>query len=184
MIFALAAFAWVGSTRAGEIHNAAALGELEKVKTILTGRPELANSRDNNGWQPIHHAAYGGNKEILELLLTYKADINAKVEQRHPAGGNLNWTPLHIAADRGRIEVVRYLIEKGANLEAKDVYDQTPLFLACLQGNTEVLQVLVEAKADVNPKNKKGKTPLQRAIEAEKRAVIEFLRANGAQESQ
>jgi ankyrin repeat protein len=164
---------------ADEIHQVSALGDYDKLKSILERRPELVGARDRRGWQPIHHAAFSGKKDVVELLLQYKADINSRVEERHPAG-NLNFTPLHVAARSGRPEVVRFLCEKGADVEAKDAWDQTPLFLASLEAEIEVMKVLVEFKADVNVRNKLGKTPLQRAIEAEKKDVIAFLRSNSA----
>jgi len=168
-------------SRAGDVHQAAALGDFDKLKGILERRPELVSSKDLRGWQPIHHAAFSGKTNVVELLLSYKADINAKLDERHPEGP-LNFTPLHMATRYGRLEVVRFLCEKGADLEAKDVWDQTPFFVASLEGNIEIMKVLVEFKCDVNPKNKLGKTPLRRALEAEKRKVIEFLRSNGGQE--
>ena len=41
----------------------------------------------------MHYAAREGRKDVVELLLASKADVNAKSED--------GWTPLHEAADTG-----------------------------------------------------------------------------------
>jgi ankyrin repeat protein len=166
---------------ADDIHNACVLNDVAKVKELLKTKPELVDSTDNRFRKPLHYAAQRGYVEIIEVLLAYKADINAKVTERSP-DGILGWTPLHLAAERGRVAAVELLVSKGADIEAKDVWGRTPLFLAALEGQVEVLKVLVKNKANINVRDKNGKTPLMRAIEADRRDVIDFLRSNGAQE--
>ena len=172
---------WNFTARAGEIHDACALGNIDKVKAILDNRPELANSSDSYGRRPLHYAAQRGHKEIVSLLLDYKADVNVKATERS-AAGIVNWTPLHLAAERGRVDVCGVLLDRGADIEAKDVWDRTPLFLAVLEDQMDVIELLVSRKADVNLRDKRGKTMLQRAIEQERKKIVDFLRANGAQE--
>lgn len=167
--------------QAGDLHNACVLNDVDRVKEILKNKPELVDTTDNRFRKPLHYAAQRGYVEVMEILLSYKADVNAKVMERSP-DGILGWTPLHLAAERGRVAAVELLLAKGADIEAKDCWGRTPLFLASAEGQLQVMQVLVKNKADVNVRDKNGKTPLMRAIEAEKRDVIEFLRSNGAQE--
>ena len=38
----------------------------------------MLNAKDVDGWTSLHHAAYFGNKEIVELLLSREANLNAK----------------------------------------------------------------------------------------------------------
>lgn len=61
-----------------DLHVSAALGDLKGVQSILAKSKENVNSRDENGWQPIHEAAHGGHLEITKLLVDAGADINAK----------------------------------------------------------------------------------------------------------
>lgn len=70
-------------------------------RTILKEDPDLVFSKDSNGWTPLHFAAFNGHKDVVELLLASRADVNAK--------DNEGYTPLHWAAERGREDVVEFL---------------------------------------------------------------------------
>jgi ankyrin repeat protein len=39
---------------ANELHEAAKNGDVEGVRELLTNQSELVNSRDENGWTPLH----------------------------------------------------------------------------------------------------------------------------------
>ena len=64
----------------------------------------------------LHRAAYGGNKEIIELLITNGIDLNAKNDAAE--------TPLHLATTR---EIVELLIANGADVNATTNRGTTPL---------------------------------------------------------
>jgi hypothetical protein len=68
------------------IDEAVQNGDLAKVKAMLKADPSLVFSRatdsdpytpDYGGWTPLHYAAAYGHKDIAELLLSEKADINS-----------------------------------------------------------------------------------------------------------
>jgi ankyrin repeat protein len=63
----------------GEIHDAAQTGDLVRVKALLKDNPELVSSRDGPDDTPLHVAAQRGHKDVVELLLANKADVNAKI---------------------------------------------------------------------------------------------------------
>jgi TonB family protein len=79
----------------------------------------LAN---NTSFTPLHLAAQNGNKDVAELLLAKKAEINVKAYD--------GWTPLHLAARYGHKDVIELLLAKGAEVEAKDDRGKTPLDMA------------------------------------------------------
>jgi TonB family protein len=62
----------------GEIHDAAKQGDLAKVKAMLQEIPDMVFSKNNDGETPLHLAVWAGNKDMVELLLANKADVNAK----------------------------------------------------------------------------------------------------------
>ena len=67
----------------------------------------------------MHRAAWGRHTEIVELLITNGADVNAKDDR--------GATPLHHAIDK---EIVELLIAEGADVNAKDKRGRTPLDVA------------------------------------------------------
>ncbi len=73
-----------------DIHDAAVAGDLERVKVLLGKSPDLIFSRDDNNKTPLHWAAFGGQKDVVEYLLMKKAEVDAKDKQSD--------TPLHLAA--------------------------------------------------------------------------------------
>src|ERR1041385_9372322 len=56
-------------------------GGLEKVKTLLAGNPDLVFKKDNAGWTPLHYAAHWHQKDVAELLLANKAEVDARSEE-------------------------------------------------------------------------------------------------------
>ena len=55
--------------QSASFHEAVKGGDLEKVKTLLEGNPNLVFSADNpNGYTPLHCAALKGQKDVAALL--------------------------------------------------------------------------------------------------------------------
>lgn len=68
------------------------------------------NKRDQFVWTPLHHAAYGGHVEIIELLLKAGAAVDAAALN----GG----TPLMRAIQSSRPSCVDVLLQAGADVTA------------------------------------------------------------------
>jgi ankyrin repeat protein len=167
----LVLLAWGGVARSGEIHDAAKAGDVEKVRTLLKGNPDLVNAKDETSWTALHWAvAIKGNKAVVEVLLSNKADVNAKEEA-------LGRTPLHMAAERAVVEV---LLANKAKVNVRDDAENTPLHWAAQLGNKPVAEALLDNGADVNAKDIIGKTPLQWAVRKGHKEVAELLRQHGA----
>jgi TonB family protein len=157
----------------GEIHDAARLGDLAKVKSLLKDNPSLVSSTDNYSdycYTPLHWAANEGHKDVAELLLTNKAEVNAK-----SCNG---YTPLHFAAAHGYNTLIELLLAKGANVNAKNKFGETPLHAAASRGHKDAAEILLCQKADVNFKDALGNTPLHLA--AANKDVAELLLTKGA----
>ena len=56
--------------------EAARTGNIEAVKLHLAGGFD-ANTKDEGGWAPLHGASGSGQKEIVQLLLANRANVNA-----------------------------------------------------------------------------------------------------------
>lgn len=83
---------------------------------------------------PLHAAASGRHTAVVEMLLSHKADPNAR---QH--GG---YAPLHSAAGNGLEDMVRLLLKHGADAYAKDDTGQTPRDMAAAKGHTAVAELL------------------------------------------
>jgi tetratricopeptide (TPR) repeat protein len=156
----------------GQIHDAAANGDLEKVRALLQDDPDLVMSKDKNGLTPLHRAAKNGHADVTKLLLANKAEINAKTS----AGR----TPLHDAAERGHKDLVELLLINKANINEKTYRGYTALHLAAFNGYMDVVDLLLDHGADVNAKSNLGTTPLLTALAH--KDVAELLRQHGGHE--
>ncbi|GKZ68714.1 hypothetical protein AnigIFM60653_005377 [Aspergillus niger] len=81
--------------------------------------------------------ADGGNLELVKLMLSRGADLEAK-------GAN-GETPLHIATSGGHIQVVQALLEAGADASAKDRYGDTLLQRAASMGKPTMIRYLISS---------------------------------------
>ncbi len=131
----LAALAWSSLAFSGEIHDAAKKGDLEKVKALLKDHPDLVISKGNNGWTPLHFAALNNHKDVAELLLANKAEVNAK--------DNDGMTALHFAAfGLGHKDLAALLLAHKTEVNARDNIGETPLHLAVKSGHEDVAELL------------------------------------------
>ena len=96
---------------------AARTGNIEAVKKHLADGVSVDGKNDD--WTPLHHAAFGGHKEVAGLLIAEGADVNAETVN--------DMTPLHLAAFWGHKEIAAQLIAKGADVNAKTNNGETPL---------------------------------------------------------
>ena len=126
----------------GSIHAAAQDGDLERVKALLKDKPDLISSKSS--WNPcgttLHYAASNGRKDVVELLLANKADVNAKDDDGK--------TPLHSASENGHKEVAELLLASKANVNARNKNGATPLLLATKNSYKEVADLLLANVAD------------------------------------
>lgn len=87
----------------------------------------------------MHHATFKASAEVLDLLLAWGADIDAR--------DGKGQTPLHLAVAMGWTEAVPLLVSRGAKLETTDDEGQTPLRLAVDRKHPEIEEVLRAAGA-------------------------------------
>src|SRR5712672_2971546 len=133
---------------------------------------------------PLHSAAWYGDVEMVQTLLGYDIDVNARRGR--------GWTPLHDAAENDsryqRIhsvvqsspDVARILLEHGANVGAKDEEGRTPLHGATRKGSFELVHMLLEHGADAYARPNDGSTPLLLAAKYENIEVVRALLGHGA----
>jgi ankyrin repeat protein len=138
VIIALAALACSSPANCGEIHQAAWVGDLARVRLLLKSNPDLAFSKNNHADTPLHFAAFNGHKDVAELLLASNADVNATDKD--------GWTPLHFAADKGHKDIAELLLANQAAVNAKAVGGYSPLSFAASSGSKDVVEFAAPAR--------------------------------------
>lgn len=104
------------------------------------------------GNTPLHKASRRGYVEIVKILLSGKADINAL-----NSTGN---TPLHEACRRARVKVVRILLSNGANVNSVNYGGNTPLHYAYWRHESKIKKWLCGRGADDTIVNNLGILPV------------------------
>lgn len=64
-------------------------------------------AQDKDGDRAVHHAAFGDEGSVIEVLQRGGADLNARNKRRQ--------TPLHIAVNKGHLQVVKTLLDFGCH---------------------------------------------------------------------
>jgi ankyrin repeat protein len=90
------------------LHLAAFFGRLDAVETLVANGAEVSvPSRNPMAVTPLGSAAAGSHHEIVEVLLTHGAEVDAQ-----QTGG---YTALHTAAHSGDQDLVKKLLSHGAD---------------------------------------------------------------------
>jgi ankyrin repeat protein len=145
---------------AGEVHKAAGTGQLNELQLLeAKGFSMTAPDADLN--TPLHLAAYRGQKEIVDYLLSRPGLLKDPVDTR-------GLTPLMLAAGAGHLNVIESLLAAGCDIHLKSQDGGTALHRAASQGYLNVVERLLEAGCDANLVDAKGKTPLQLAQDKRK----------------
>jgi len=108
-------------------------GTIEDVKKHLANGADVNAKGDFIDGVPLCNAAKYGKRDIVDLLISKGANLEAM---------NIDRTPLHFAVIEGHKEIVELLISKGADLSAKDPGLNSPLDLAITLKNKEIADLL------------------------------------------
>jgi len=145
---------------------AALAGGHSQTAKLLHHNGAHVNVDGDDGVTPLNSAAWYGDLEMVQVLLDYKADVNAR--------SDYSWTALHEASEGCDFapsniprfpDVARLLLEHGADLNVLDSYSLTPLHVAARNGRVGVVRVLLEHGAGAGLEDKSGKTPLHAAAD-------------------
>jgi len=156
-----------------ELHEAAAAGDLARVKELLEKDAALARSYSPDGFPVVALAAVFGNFEVAKYLHAKGADINAA------ATNGSGYNALTGAVTSGHTEIVKWLLENGAEANYRYSNNYSPLLNAAANGHLEILKLLQAHGADLHAKTSDGKNALAYAEERKHEAVAEYLRAQG-----
>jgi ankyrin repeat protein len=136
-----------------DVHEAAAVGDTERLRALLDEDPALVGAFASDGFQPLHLAAFFRRPAAVRLLLERAADANAV------ATNDTRVAPLHSAAAGGDHESVRLLLEAGADPNARQRGGFAPLHAAAAAGDRELVELLLASGADRAAETDDGRTP-------------------------
>ncbi len=118
-----------------DLHSAARLGLIDRIRGFLHAHPALVHARGGDGQFPLHFAA---NAEIAALLLDHGAEIDAR-DLDHES------TAAQYAVCQGRPEVARFLLTRGAqpDLLMASALGDYPLVETILNDDPETIRITV-----------------------------------------
>ncbi|KAF7154374.1 hypothetical protein RHSIM_Rhsim01G0268800 [Rhododendron simsii] len=149
--------------------NYATLGQQYQTVTWLAANGANPNLGNAKGFCALHYAAENGLKDLMRLLISKGAEIEAESH----AG-----TPLQCAAAHGRTEAVKILLDRKANAGADpnlDLNGLTPLGNAAAEGDTDIIKCMLKAGANPNVTETEGLTPLEIAALHSNHAAVMVL---------
>ncbi|XP_065863170.1 uncharacterized protein [Euphorbia lathyris] len=145
------------------LHAAVMSGNRGIVLEILQKKKQLAVEVDENGWTPLHYAAYGHGKffgtcVIVQRLLEHdkSAAYIVDIERKR--------TALHMAACQGNVRIMREIIAKCPDCcELTDSRGWNVVHYAVISKSDEALQLLLRNSSLIDlisEKDVNGNTPL------------------------
>jgi len=157
-----------------DIFEASTLGKLDRAKSLIDRNPSLASAYSPDGFALVALAAYLGQKETTEYLISKGADVNAV------ARNTTGFTALTGAVANNHTEIAKLLVKRGAQVNYQYEGGFTPLMGASENGNIELVRFLLANGADPNAKTGDGKSPMSFANEKNHLEVVEALKKQGA----
>lgn len=146
-------------TRDRTLHEAAALGEVDRVRAMLKADPALLHSFSPDGYAFFGFATFFRHPEVDRAVLDLGPDVNAQARNPQRVGA------IHAAAAQMDREMVRTLLEHGANPNLKQQLDYTALHTAAVRGDIEMAKLLIQHGASASARGTDGKTVLDVARE-------------------
>jgi len=149
------------------LHYACEFNSLEICKMIVNSlfiqkTPNIdlwdwVNTKNDDGLTSVHFAAYRGNNELIEYLISIGADVYANDNDGHNC--------IHIASQSDRINTIYYLMKNyNFNINKGDRKLSTPLHWAAFLNKENSLTYLLAWGADPNVLDIDKNTPLHLSV--------------------
>ncbi|GAB0098338.1 26S proteasome non-ATPase regulatory subunit 10 [Sergentomyia squamirostris] len=142
--------------------------DFHELEILLSEKPHLATTKDENERFLLHWAALAGREQLVEVLLKDYSDQISKAD-------DTNATPLILASLGGSVQVVKLLVTNGANVEDKNWHGHSALQYACSKGYKDIVEYLLEKGANVNIRDDRNDTCLHRLASIGRRDIMEMV---------
>ena len=157
-----------------ELPEAAAVGNLARVRELIEKNHAQANSFSPDGFPVVALAAFLGHREVVEYLAARGADINAA------ATNGSDYNALTGAVTSGHAAVVQWLLEHGADANYRYSAGYSPLLTAAANGRLDIAKLLLSHGADPHATTNDGKSALSLANERNHPEVAALFQARAA----
>ena len=150
-----------------DVFEAAALGDVARLRTLLTSDPHQVQAQSRDGFTPLHLACFFSQPEAAEFLLQRGAEANAVSPGRIAV--------IHSAAASRNAAMVKLVLQAGANPNLQQQGGYTALHEAAMHNSVERAQALLDAGADRTIRSDDGLTAAEMAAQKGNREVLELL---------
>jgi len=152
-----------------DIFEAAALGDVSRLRELLAQHPEQVAAYSNDGFTALQFACFFGQLDAAEELASRGSDLNAV--SRNP----MKVAVINTAAASQNHEIVNAVLRAGADPNHQQQAGYTALHEAAIHNNVAMAQALLDAGADPNIRSEDGKTPADMALEKNHSEVAAVL---------
>jgi ankyrin repeat protein len=154
--------------------DAVALGDADRVRTLLAADPSLLQAFTPDGFPPAGLAIFFRHPDLARELIERGADIHAASRNAQRVA------PVHAAASVGDTASMRLLLERGADPNARQHAGYAPLHATAANGDRASSELLLAHGADPQAKTDDGKTSADFAAERGHGEIAEWLRRQPA----
>ncbi len=153
-----------------DIFACAHLGKAADAEILLRQYPELVRATTRDGMTALHFASRAGHIDVVDILLRYHADVNA----RDSRGGTALMEACHGGPWKSgpAEDVIQLLLDHDAQID---------LFMAAATGRTGLIEDILDRDTGLlDIQDNQGKTALFHAAHNNRFAAVKLLIERGA----
>ena len=143
----------------GALSGACTFGRLGNMQLLLEARAELEDASGSMATTALHIAAWADQVGAVRLLLSSRANTEARAHGGHTA----LWKAALVSSHS-----VQVLLDAGAEIDSANDDGETPLGVACRRGHVDVVRTLLTAGAKPALRDKQGRSNLEKACGRER----------------